>query len=180
MTENLATLRLKELGLDPKSLTSSSVKVIDKKRVEVSQRHDLLFIRGDQVAVVLEDKSKSIDVPSSSGSRAKRWSLLRFCYCFSTIKDTFSKRKWEFSLPFLSCRCNEMEFNTSFVQQLHHHLLPLQRILMVNCLTSFTRLRCCVAVLSPSTSTGGKLDKRREWGGRNQSRPRVLCELHRH
>lgn len=45
--------RLKELGLDH-PLKDAGIKSVDKKWVEIQRKHDVLFIKGDQVAVVLK------------------------------------------------------------------------------------------------------------------------------
>lgn len=57
VTEQLALLRFMELGLDH-PLKNATVKCVDKKRVEVRRRHELLFIKGDQVVAVLKDLVK--------------------------------------------------------------------------------------------------------------------------
>lgn len=46
-----------ELGLDH-PLKNATVKCVDKKRVEVRRRHELLFIKGDQVVAVLKNLVK--------------------------------------------------------------------------------------------------------------------------
>lgn len=45
--------RLKELGLDH-PLKDAGIKSVDKKWVDIQRKHDVLFIKGDQVAVVLK------------------------------------------------------------------------------------------------------------------------------
>lgn len=53
--ETEAFKRFKELKLPhPLKDPHTEVRVIDKKRVEVKRRHKLLFIKGDQVAVVMK------------------------------------------------------------------------------------------------------------------------------
>lgn len=52
-TELEAFKRFKELKLPhPMKDPNTEIKAIDKKRLEIRRRHKLLFIKGDQVAVV--------------------------------------------------------------------------------------------------------------------------------
>lgn len=52
-TEKDVLKRLKELGLDH-PLKDAGIKSADKKWVDIQRKHDVLFIKGDQVAVVLK------------------------------------------------------------------------------------------------------------------------------